>query len=308
MLHADLVQSVLSRLLETNPVDLLLVQGDTSSALGGALAARKADVALGHVEAGLRSHDPQMPWPEEPNRIAIDRMAQLLFAPTTGNACNLMREQVEGEIIVTGSSGIDALAELVGPLPVRRRGRRWLPRRDFHILVTCHRRENWSDGLDRVGQALLTLADEGATIEVVLHPNPTVTGAMWRLFGERSRIRLLAPMSHEGIVRAMRRADLVLSDSGGMQEEAPALGVPLLVLRDKTERPEGLACGSMELVGNDPDRIIAAVRNLRRRPTLLTAMSRPAMPFGDGRAAQRIATHCLAFLEDRLSPELALTA
>ena len=291
-----------------NPVDLLLVQGDTSSALGGALAARKADIALGHVEAGLRSHDLQLPWPEEGNRVAIDRMAQLLFAPTSGNAGNLRREQVEGEILVTGNSGIDALAELVGPLPVRKRGRRWLPRRDFQILVTCHRRENWSEGLDRIGEALVTLAEEGASIEVVLHPNPTVTGAMWRLFGERSRIRLLAPMSHEAMVRAMRRADLVLSDSGGMQEEAPALGVPLLVLRDNTERPEGLACGSMELVGNDPARIISAVRNLRRRPALLATMSRPAMPFGDGRSAQRIAAHCLAYLDEREPREMALSA
>jgi UDP-N-acetylglucosamine 2-epimerase (non-hydrolysing) len=183
-----------------------------------------------------------------------------------------------------------------------------LPRRDFHILVTCHRRENWSDGLDRIAEALLTLTGEGASIDVVLHPNPTVTGAMWRLFGDRPGIRLLAPMSHSAMIQAMRRADLLLSDSGGMQEEAPALGIPLLILRDKTERPEGLACGSMELVGNDPERIMAAVRELRRDPRKLAAMSRPAMPFGDGRAAQRIAVHCLDFLEERQPGQVALSA
>ena len=289
MLHADVVQSVLSRLLVMNPVDLLLVQGDTSSALGGALAARKTDTPLGHVEAGLRSHDPALPWPEEQNRVAIDRMANLLFAPTSGNAANLRREQVEGEIIVTGNSGIDALAELAGPLPVRPRWRRWLPRRDFRILVTCHRRENWNDGLERIAGALMTLADEGASIDVVFHPNPTVAGAMWRLLGEQSRIRLVAPMSHLAMVQAMRRADLILSDSGGMQEDAPALGILLLVLRDKTERPEGISCGAMELAK-------------------LAAMARPAMPLGDGHAATRIAAHCLAFLEDREQEPMVLSA
>jgi len=298
LLHAELVRAALQRLLHMTPLSLLVVQGDTSSALGGALAARDAKVPLAHVEAGLRSHDVRHPWPEEENRVAIDRLADLLFAPTEGNAANLRREQVGGRICVTGNSGIDALSAISGPLPSAPR-RRWLPRRGLRLLVTCHRRENWGDGLDHLAAALVALADDGVESDVVLPPNPTVTGDMVRLMGGHRLIRLVAPMSHAAMIEAMRDSDLVLSDSGGMQEEAPALGVPLLVLRDKTERPEGVACGSMELVGTDPDRIIAAVERLRQNPAALRTMSRPAMPFGDGRAAPRIAARCVEYLESQ---------
>ena len=296
MLHAELVRAALKRLLPMAPPELLVVQGDTSSALGGALAARDSCVRLAHVEAGLRSHDPAQPWPEEENRVAIDRLSDLLFAPTEGNASNLRNEKAGGEISVTGNSGIDALAAIVGPLPAKQR-RRWFSRRRLRLLVTCHRRENWEDGLDNLAAALVALADEGILSDVVLPPNPTVTAAMVRLMGGHRTIRLLAPMSHPAMIMAMRRCDLLLSDSGGMQEEAPALGVPLLVLREKTERPEGIASGSMELVGTDADRIVAAVNRLRRDPAALRRMSRPAMPFGDGHSAPKIAAHCIEFVE-----------
>ncbi len=302
ILHADLVRSALKRAVESSSAhhrpELLVVQGDTSSALGGALAAREAGTALAHVEAGLRSFDPAQPWPEEENRVTIDRLADLLFAPTRANAANLRRDRVGGTVHVTGNSGIDALAAIAGPLPSRRR-RRWLPRRSLNLLVTCHRRETWGEGLQRVADALLTLAGDGHSIDLVLHPNPDVTETMWRLLGEHRSIRLVAPLSHWAMVKAMRGADLILSDSGGMQEEAPALGIPLLVLRDKTERPEGLATGTMELVGTDADRIVGAVRRLRGDRSALHAMAVPAMPFGDGRSAPRIAAHCIAFLAGR---------
>lgn len=278
------------------PPELLVVQGDTSSALGGALAARDTCIRLAHVEAGLRSHDPTQPWPEEENRVAIDRLSDLLFAPTEGNASNLWNEELGGEIFVTGNSGIDALAAIAGPLPVRQR-RRWLPRRRLRLLVTCHRRENWNEGLSHLAMALSTLAADGVASEVVLPPNPTVTATMVRLMGGHRLIRLVAPLSHSAMIEAMRRSDLILSDSGGMQEEAPALGVPLLVLRDKTERPEGVASGTMELVGTDSGRIVNAVNRLRHDPAALRAMSRPAMPFGDGHAAPRIAARCLEFID-----------
>ena len=301
ILHADLVRSALKRAIGTSPralqPDMVIVQGDTSSALGGALAARETGVPLAHVEAGLRSFDPAQPWPEEENRVTIDRLADLLFAPTSANAANLRRDRVGGAIHVTGNSGLDALAAVAGPLPMRRR-RTWLPRRALNLLVTCHRRETWGAGLERIASALVALAADGNAIDVVLHPNPDVTETMWRLLGEHRSIRLIAPLSHPAMVKAMRRADLVLSDSGGMQEEAPALGVPLLILREKTERPEGLASGTMALVGTDTGRIIAAVRNLRRDRAALNAMAVPAMPFGDGRSASRIAGHCLAFLAE----------
>ena len=296
LLHAELVRGALKRLLPMAPPQLLLVQGDTSSALGGALAARDTCVRLAHVEAGLRSHDPRQPWPEEENRVAIDRLSDLLFAPTDGNASNLWNEKLGGEIFVTGNSGVDALATIAGTLPVKPR-RRWLPRRGLRLLVTCHRRENWDEGLDHLAGALTMLAADGVTSDIVLPPNPTVTAAMVRLLGGHRMIRLVAPMSHPAMIEAMRSADLILSDSGGMQEEAPALGIPLLVLREKTERPEGVACGSMELVGTDSGRIVAAVKRLRRDPAALRAMARPAFPFGDGHAAPRIAARCIRFID-----------
>lgn len=295
MLHADLVRSALKRLLPMERPELLVVQGDTSSALGGALAAREIGIALAHVEAGLRTYDPNLPWPEEENRVTIDRLSDLLFAPTSGNAANLRRDKVAGRIHVTGNSGIDALAELVGPLPVKPR-RRW-PWNPCGLLVTCHRRENWGAGLDGLAKAILAL---GPRVEamVILPPNPTVTERMTRLFGGRKGIRLVPPLSHSATIEAMRHADLILSDSGGMQEEAPALGVPLLVLRGKTERPEGLPSGSTALVGTDPDRIVEAVERLRRDRRLLQSMRRPSLPFGDGQASPKIARHCLDFLEE----------
>ena len=302
ILHADLVRSALKRAIGTSPrdqqPDLLIVQGDTSSALGGALAAREAGVPLAHVEAGLRSFDPTQPWPEEENRVNIDRLADLLFAPTSANAANLRRDKVGGAIHITGNTGLDALAAVAGPLPMRRR-RFWLPRRGLSILVTCHRRETWGVGLERIAAALLDLAADGNAIDVVLHPNPDVTAAMWQLLGEHRSIRLIAPLSHPAMIKTMRSADLILSDSGGMQEEAPALGIPLLILREKTERPEGISTGAMALVGTDTDRIVAAVRALRRDRSALLAMAAPAMPFGDGRSAPRIAGPCLAFLAER---------
>ncbi len=296
MLHADLVRAALNRLLPMNRPKLLVVQGDTSSALGGALAASEHGIPLAHVEAGLRSHDPNLPWPEEGNRVAIDKLSDLLFAPTSGNAANLRREQLSGQVHITGNSGIDALAALVGPLPSTPR-RRWLPRPRFKLLVTCHRRENWSAGLDGMATALLQLTRNRVSAEVILPPNPAVTERMHRLLGGKRGISLVPPQSHAATIAAMRAADLVLSDSGGMQEEAPALGVPLLVLRDKTERPEGLVAGTMELVGTDPGRILAAVERLRKDRRLLREMARPSLPFGDGNSAPRIASLCLAYLD-----------
>ena len=298
MLHADLVRCAIKRTLKQWRPKLLVVQGDTSSALGGALAARELGIAFAHVEAGLRTYDPNMPWPEEENRVTIDRLADLLFAPTSANAANLRREAVGGDIHVTGNSGIDALAALVGTLPVRP-SRNWWPRRRFQLLVTCHRRENWGSNLEGLAEALLHLAGRKIQSLVILPPNPTVTERLTRLCGGHSGIHLSPPLSHAALINAMRRADLVLSDSGGMQEEAPPLGIPLLVLREKTERPEAIASGNCKMVGTDPRQIIETVEWLRSDRAELASMRKPAMPFGDGQAASRIARHCLAFLANQ---------
>ena len=294
--HADLVCAAAANLLYNSP-DLLVVQGDTSSALGGALAAAEAGVPLAHVEAGLRSFDPAMPWPEEDNRIAIDALSDLLFAPTETSAANLRREGVGGAIHVTGNSGIDALLGVLEGMPAPRPRPRGEPPL---ILVTCHRRENWGVGLTSVALALIDIArSKRATIDCVLHPNPAVRESMQLLLDGEPGIRLVEPMSHRAMIAAMRGADLILSDSGGVQEEAPAIGIPLLVLREKTERPEGVASGNMVLVGTDTAAIVSEVACLLSDPQALAAMARPALPFGDGRAGPRIAAHMLEWLAGR---------
>ena len=282
--------------------DLLVVQGDTSSALGAALAGFTAGIPVAHVEAGLRTHDPSLPWPEEEYRTAIDADADLLFAPTELAAANLRAEKVGGEIHVTGNSGIDALLGTVSRLPppslrdsrVRR------------LLVTCHRRESWHDGLGSIAAALAELAGQGVEADFILHPNPFVATSMRRLLAGIPGVRLIDPCGHEELLLRMRDADLVLSDSGGIQEEAPALGVALLILRGKTERPEGIAAGSSRLVGTDRGRIVAEVRRLLDDPAALAAMSRPVLPFGDGRAGPRIASIIMSWLQQRsLTRQLA---
>lgn len=280
--------------------DLLIVQGDTSSALGAALAAFTAGVAVAHVEAGLRTHDPALPWPEEEYRLAIDAQAQLLFAPTELAAGNLRAERVSGAVYVTGNSGIDALFEV----------ERTLPPPSLHdsatanILVTCHRRESWGEGLQSIASALRALARRGdVSIHVILHPNEFVAANMRASLAGWPGISLLDPCRHEELVRRMRDATLVLSDSGGMQEEAPALGVPLLVLRDKTERPEGVELGSARLVGTSAPRIIEEVERLLGDPAALAAMRRRSFPYGDGHAAPRMA----AIIETWLESERALS-
>lgn len=292
--HVRKVTQAVLPLLVDEP-DLILVQGDTSSALGGALAGFAAGLAVAHVEAGLRTGDPSLPWPEEEYRTAIDAKADLLFAPTDLAALNLACDRVPGEVHVTGNTGIDALLEVEARLPAAVRDRA-APR----LLVTCHRRESWGAGLASIAAALIALAQRGnVEIRVVLHPNPAVAGAMRDALRGTPGIRLEDPCSHSELVRKMRDSDLILSDSGGIQEEAPALGVPLLVLREKTERPEGIATGNMRLVGTSRDRIVNEVRTLLKDPAELARMARRAFPYGDGHAATRIAEHIDRWLHSR---------
>jgi UDP-N-acetylglucosamine 2-epimerase (non-hydrolysing) len=283
-LHVRRVTAALLPLLGAGP-DLLIVQGDTSSALGAALAAFTARVPVAHVEAGLRTHDAKLPWPEEEYRTAIDARADLLFAPTVTAEANLLSEGVPGEIRVTGNTGIDAVLAAEADLPpasLRDGG-------GSSLLVTCHRRESWHAGLKAISAALIELARGGARVDVVLHPNAFVATSMLRLLGRAPGIALVGPFNHGEIIRRMRDSDLVLSDSGGIQEEAAALGVPLLVLRDKTERSEGLADGSALLVGTSTAGIVAAAKRVLGDPAARAAMSRRSFPYGDGRAAGRIA-------------------
>ena len=289
--HAGLV----ARRLEPSIRDasLVIVQGDTSSALGGALGAELAGVPLAHVEAGLRSHDRSHPWPEEDFRIAIDARADLLFAPTELNAVNLRREGILGEIQVTGNTGIDAL---LNRLPMLRQE---MKRRDGtrQLLVTCHRRESWGEGLEVIASCLRHIASRpDVSITMVLHPNPAVACEMHRLLSGAPGVILHEPCAPLQMLQLMRSSDLILSDSGGIQEEAPALGIPLLILRDRTERPEGILSGNSILLGRDPVVICATVDRLLSDNAAFAQMSRPSLPFGDGRASSRIA----AAIEDYL--------
>jgi UDP-N-acetylglucosamine 2-epimerase (non-hydrolysing) len=291
------LQALLCHVLRREPADLVIVQGDTTSALAGARAARDCGIPVAHVEAGLRSFDLRQPHPEEGHRIAIDSLATLLFAPTEGAAENLRRdERTRGRIEVTGNSGIDALLRArarLGPLRFRETGRHL-------ILVTCHRRENQGEPVRAVCSALKRMVAElPVRIEAPLHPNRHVRRAFEEALAGTEHIALTEPLGHDRMVRLMDESWLILSDSGGLQEEAPALGRPLLVLRNVTERPEALATGNIELVGTDAGRIYGAVSRLLASPDLYARMARPAFPFGDGRASERIADSVEAWLAGR---------
>lgn len=293
--HVRAVTAALLPQLRSQP-DLLVVQGDTSSALGAALAGFTAGVPVAHVEAGLRTHDAALPWPEEEYRTAIDAHAELLFAPTEISEANLRAEQAPGVIYVTGNSGIDAILPKIAELPPRTLRESGAPR----ILVTCHRRESWDEGLQSIAAALAELA-KIARIEMILHPNAFVTDKMKGLLGGVQNIALTPPCGHSELLRKMRDADLVLSDSGGIQEEAPLLGVPLLVLREKTERPEGITAGSARLVGTSTAAIVDETNRLFANPLARAEMGRQRFLYGDGHAAPRIAAIIETWLQERAS-------
>lgn len=291
------LQSLLGGDFRRERIDLVLVQGDTASAVAGAWAARGCGIPLGHVEAGLRSFDLRQPSPEEGHRIVIDRIAGLLFAPTERAAANLRRDSRSGgRVWVTGNTGIDALLHMRARLGPRRTaaGDRRL------ILATCHRRENQGERARAVCEALKRMVAElPVRIVAPLHPNRHVRRAVEEALGGTPFIELTEPLDYAEMVRLMDESWLILSDSGGLQEEAPALGRPLLVLREVTERPEALATGNIALVGTDPDRIAAAVAGLLEDGELYARMARPAFPFGDGRASERIVAAIEQWLEER---------
>jgi UDP-N-acetylglucosamine 2-epimerase (non-hydrolysing) len=289
--------------LRRRPADLVLVHGDTTSAAAGALAARDCGIAIAHVEAGLRSFDLDQPWPEEGHRVAIDAMAELLFAPTEGAAANLRKEaRVSGRIFVTGNSGIDALlrtrSRSAPPAAAVRDERRL-------ILATCHRRENQGAPALGVCEAVRRMTAElPVRVAAPLHFNPRARGDLERTLRGVEHVELLQPQGYEAMVGLMDSSWAILTDSGGLQEEAPALGKPVLVLREVTERPEALASGNIELVGTDPGRIFDAVAGLLADPERYARMARPAFPFGDGRASERIAEAIGAWLGERASRAL----
>ncbi len=281
---------------------VVIVQGDTTTTLLGSLGAFYRRVPVAHVEAGLRTHDLAQPFPEEMNRVLTGRIATLHFAATDGAAANLKREGVDpAAITVTGNTGIDAVLHVRDSLGNGRlSGREW-PELDAArklIVVTAHRRESFGDGFERICEALARLAAHpGVTIVFPVHPNPNVRGPVDRLLRGRPNIVLIEPLDYVPFVDLMRRAYLIVTDSGGIQEEAPSLGKPVLVLREKTERPEAVEAGTVRLVGTDTERIVNEAARLLDDKEMYRAMSLVHNPYGDGRASARISDVICSFLK-----------
>ncbi|MGU3390323.1 non-hydrolyzing UDP-N-acetylglucosamine 2-epimerase [Sphingomonas sp. M1A8_2b] len=287
----------LGEVMDAERPDLVVVQGDTATAMTGALAAYYRKVPVAHVEAGLRSGDIYQPWPEEVNRRIVAPIAALHFAPTDTAAEALRRETIAADTIhVTGNTVIDALhwtADRVAADPSLAAGLDDIATRFAGkrlILVTTHRRENFGDGMAAIARAIDRIAarDDVAVLFPV-HPNPNVVSVMDAILGDRANVARIEPLDYPHFVRALGMADIVLTDSGGVQEEAPALGKPVLVMRETTERPEGIAAGTAKLIGTDEDRIVTEIFALLDHPTAYAAMARAHNPFGDGHAAERIA-------------------
>jgi UDP-N-acetylglucosamine 2-epimerase (non-hydrolysing) len=279
----------LEALFQENKPDLVLVQGDTTTAFAATLAAFYQKIPVGHVEAGLRTDDLFNPYPEEANRRLISQLTQLHFAPTPWAVENLQRSGVLGEIHLTGNTVIDALLNVAANQPVCDiPGLNWDSYRT--LLATVHRRENWGEPLQAIAQGFLKILDQfpDTALLLPLHRNPTVREPLQKLLGDHPRVFLTEPLDYGELVGAIGRSHLLLTDSGGLQEEAPSLGKPVLVLRDTTERPEAVIAGTAKLVGTTTENIFAAASELLSNPDAYTAMANAINPFGDGHAAERI--------------------
>jgi UDP-N-acetylglucosamine 2-epimerase (non-hydrolysing) len=295
-LTCNILQGIDGVLAEYQP-DWLLVHGDTSTTLATSLAAYYRQTQVAHVEAGLRTNNLYSPWPEEGNRQVTGRLAGLHFAPTEESRQNLLREGVDPSAIhVTGNTVIDALlsvsqridtdailhAELAARFPFLHPSKRL-------ILVTGHRRENFGAGFEAMCQALLDIASEpGVQVLYPVHLNPNVQEPVHRILGNASNVHLIEPLDYLPFVYLMKRSHIILTDSGGIQEEAPSLGKPVLVMRDTTERPEAVAAGTVRLVGTDRERIVSETRRLLNDETAYKQMAFAHNPYGDGKACQRI--------------------
>ena len=278
----------LETLFQQRQPQLVIVQGDTTTAFAAALAAFYQKIPVGHVEAGLRTDELFNPYPEEANRRLISQLAQLHFAPTTLAAANLQRSGVLGKIHQTGNTVIDALLWVAKRQPACDvKGLDWGKYRV--LLATVHRRENWGEPLNSIAQGFLQILENPDTALLLpLHRNPTVREPLTALLGTHPRVFLTEPLDYAELVGAIQRSHLLLTDSGGLQEEAPSLGKPVLVLRETTERPEAVSAGTAKLVGTDPTKIVAAATELLSNSVAYEAMAMAINPFGDGRAAERI--------------------
>lgn len=287
--------------------DVVLVHGDTTTSTAGALAAFYAQIPVGHVEAGLRTHNIYSPWPEEMNRQITGRIATYNFSPTPLSEKNLLEEKAHGDIYVTGNTVIDALHLVVDKLKnddaLAKEQEEILSKAGYDVtrlkdgkklvLITGHRRENFGDGFIRMVTAMKDLSEKFPDVDFVypMHLNPNVRKPIHEVFGEdltRPNFFFIEPLQYLEFVYLMEKSTIVLTDSGGIQEEAPGLGKPVLVMRDTTERPEALASGTVHLVGTDYDKIINEVSTLLENDSAYEKMSKAVNPYGDGKACARI--------------------
>ncbi len=287
------ILAALELVLRDEKPAIVIVQGDTTTTLCGALAGFYSRIPVAHVEAGLRTHDMRQPFPEEMNRVLASRLTALHFAATEEAAENLRAEGVAADSIhVTGNTGIDAVLYVRDGLEQGTLlGRTWteLDASKKLIVVTAHRRESFGDGFGRICRALAKLADrDDVQMVYPVHPNPNVQDPVQRYLAGHPNVRLIEPQSYVPFVDLMRRAYLLITDSGGIQEEGPSLGKPILVLREKTERPEAVLAGTVKLVGTDEDRIVREATVLLGTSGAYEQMSRVHNPYGDGRATERI--------------------
>lgn len=296
----------MERVLEEAKPDLVLVHGDTSTTFAGALAAFYHKIPVGHVEAGLRTYDPYSPYPEEMNRVLVSDIAALHFAPTKANAENLRKEAVRGDIFITGNTVIDAMKTTVKE--DFHFACEELNRLDFHrsriITMTCHRRENYGDSMEQIMQAVRQIVEHHPDVEVVypVHLSPVVQECARRNLGDLDRVHLVEPLDVEQMHNLMARSYFIMTDSGGLQEEAPSMGKPVLVLRRETERPEAVTAGTVKLAGVQKEDIVSLAEELLVNSERYDAMAKAVNPYGDGRACSRIAQAILwhfGMTEDR---------
>ena len=270
--------------------DIVLVHGDTTTTFAGALAAFYNQVAIGHVEAGLRTNDKYSPFPEEMNRQMVDCMTDMYFAPTNISKANLLKENIEEEkIYVTGNTAIDAMATTVDE-NYQHPELDWIKSNERMILLTAHRRENLGEPMRHIFKAIKRIVDEFSDVKVIypIHLNPKVRSVANEVFKDCDRVKLIEPLEVFDFHNFQNKSYIILTDSGGIQEEAPSLGKPVLVLRDTTERPEGIEAGTLKLVGTDEDVIYEETKKLLTDKEEYEKMSKASNPYGDGHASERI--------------------
>lgn len=284
----------LSIYLKEQPTDLMLVHGDTTTGFIGALAAFYQQIPVGHVEAGLRSFDLQNPFPEEAHRRLIDPLCALLFAPTSRARRNLIKENADPRrIVVTGNTVVDAVHALSNVRPgteLKKQLTEFSAPETRTILLTAHRRENWGAAMNEICRAVLVLVDRYPDLRFIVpvHPNPNVSMTVRTILGDHAQVLLVPPLDYMDLITVMRDAYLILTDSGGIQEEAPCVGTPVLILRGVTERPEVVEGGCGRLIGTHRENIVAQTASLLEFPALRNSMLARKNPFGDGNAAARI--------------------